>query len=294
MNQRIKYIKRHSDSIIEEIPPGSGFLRFLYGNPIGKIALHSLIKRKFLSSIAGNFMNSGMSQKRINSFIEAQELDMSDYVVPQSGFNTFNEFFYRNIKKEKRPIGNGVVSPADGKLLVFESIRGTNEFFIKGQNFTAASFFQDKSISNKYENGSLAIIRLAPTDYHRFHFPVSGKASQSIRIKGHYFSVSPLALRKSLEIFCQNIREYSIIKSNEFGEVAYSEVGATMVGSIIQTYEPNTHISKGDEKGYFAFGGSTILLFFEKGKIKFNQDLLDNTKNGFETEIKMGETIANG
>ncbi|HYQ56234.1 MAG TPA: phosphatidylserine decarboxylase, partial [Draconibacterium sp.] len=142
------------------------------------------------------------------------------------------------------------------------------------------------------KKGEMAIVRLAPPDYHRFHFPASGTASKSIKINGHYFSVSPLALQKSLEIFCENKREYCTLSTEEYGDILIVDVGATMVGSIIQTYEANTQVKKGDEKGYFAFGGSTLVLLFEKGKITFDADLVENTKKGMETTVKVGENIA--
>ncbi|MEI6886527.1 MAG: phosphatidylserine decarboxylase, partial [Bacteroidota bacterium] len=142
----------------------------------------------------------------------------------------------------------------------------------------------------KYLDGTLVIIRLAPFDYHRFHFPVSGSVSPITRIEGDYYSVNPLALHKMIEIFCLNKREYCIISNPLFGDVVMAEVGATMVGSIIQTYTGNLVI-KGEEKGYFKFGGSTVVLLLEKNKIRIDEDLLINTSKGYETMIKEGERI---
>ena len=147
-------------------------------------------------------------------------------------------------------------------------------------------------MATKYDGGAMAIIRLAPVDYHRYHFPVSGIASKNTKIKGAYYSVSPLALRQRMRIFCENKREYSIVDSHNYGQVLICDVGATLTGSIIQTYEANSTVQKGDEKGYFAFGGSTLIILFEQGKIQFDQDLIENTKGGCETTIKMGEQIA--
>ena len=134
------------------------------------------------------------------------------------------------------------------------------------------------------------IIRLAPVDYHRFHFPVSGNISVNKKIDGDYYSVNPFALRKKAEIFCLNKREYSILSNPLFGDVVIAEVGATMVGSIIQTFK-GSYVNKGMEKGYFKFGGSTVVLLFEKSKIHIDKDLLTNTANGYETTVKMGERI---
>ncbi|WP_196893144.1 phosphatidylserine decarboxylase [Aureivirga marina] len=289
--ESVTFVDRKTGKKIVEQIPGAGMLKFLYNSPIGKATLHLLFKRKIVSSFGGWFMNSGISKNRIDSFIKEYNMDMSEYICPKEGFKTFNDFFYRKIKPEARPIGNGVVSPADGKLLAFETIKDSNSFFVKGSEFTAETFLNDKNLSEKYKDGAMVIIRLAPVDYHRFHMPATGEISDSKIINGDYFSVSPLALQKSLEIFCQNLREYSILKTKENGDILISEVGATMVGSIIQTYKPNSIVEKGSEKGYFAFGGSTLVLFFEKGKITLDSDLLENTKNGLETVVKMGETI---
>ena len=103
-------------------------------------------------------------------------------------------------------------------------------------------------------------------------------------------SVNPFALRKKAEIFCLNKREYTTLSNPLFGDVIMAEVGATMVGSIVQTYERSS-VKKGEEKGYFKFGGSTVVLLFEKSKICIDKDLLINTAMGYETAVKMGERI---
>lgn len=135
-------------------------------------------------------------------------------------------------------------------------------------------------------------MRLAPADYHRFHFPTAGKISETKKIKGYYYSVSTHAIKRNFRIFCENKREYAILSTKQFGNIAMIDVGATMVGSIVQTYKENSFVEKGDEKGYFLFGGSTCILVFEKDKIQVDEDIIENTKNGIETRIYMGEKIA--
>ena len=165
-----------------------------------------------------------------------------------------------------------------------------SDFIIKGYRFDISSFLNNAKLSQNYLDGTLVIIRLAPPDYHRFHFPISGKVSPVTRIDGDYYSVNPLALRKMTEILCLNKREFTIVTNPLFGDVIMAEVGATMVGSIVQTYTGNT-VNKGEEKGYFKFGGSTVVLLFEKNKIRIDDDLLINTLRGYETAIKEGERI---
>ena len=163
---------------------------------------------------------------------------------------------------------------------------------MKGSEFSIQEFLGSSSYVEKYKKGAMLIVRLAPTDYHRFHFPISGTIGETKTIDGNYYSVSPIALKKNLEIFCQNKRTRSVLKTADYGDILMSEVGATMVGSILQTYRQYTMVEKGQEKGYFAFGGSTLVLLFEKNKIAFSPDLIQNTNKGFETHVKMGETIA--
>lgn len=289
----IKYIDRASGKLIIEDVPGEKLLRCLYGSTFGKAPLELLLKRKIVSSLGGWFMNSILSKNQIKKFIKRYNIDLSEYQYPPNAkFNHFNAFFYRKIKPEKRPIGDGIVSPADGKALVFPHLNDVPSFFVKSEEFSLPSFLLDDDLCKKYQNGSMIIIRLAPSDYHRFHFPASGHISETRQIKGSYYSVSPLALKKSLRIFCQNKRTVCQLASPQNGDILMSEIGATMVGSIVQTYTNNTPISKGKEKGYFAFGGSTVVLLFEPKKIQLAADLIENTSKGIETAVKMGETIA--
>lgn len=290
--EEIKFKVRGSSDVVTEKVPGGGFLSFLYGgNPLGKLSLFLLVKRKVFSVGFGKYMSSSRSKKKITPFVEKHKIDLNEYVQPDNGYQSFNDFFYRNIKPSSRPLEDGVVSPADGRVVAFNSITATKKFFIKGSEFDVKSFLCDDKLAAKYVDGAMLIVRLAPVDYHRYHFPVSGVVGPSNIIEGYYYSVSPLALRKKTEIFCQNQREYSIQKSKEYGDVLICDVGATLTGGIVQTYDVGELAEKGSEKGYFAFGGSTIILLFEKGKIKFSSDLISNTNDGYETFLKMGQSI---
>ena len=289
----IIFIDRKTGKKIKEKVPGDRLLSWLYYNPFGKIALHGAVKRKILSEHYGKMMDSPNSKKMIYEFIKEYNIEMDEFVKKPEEFSCFNEFFYRELKPGSRKIGDGdVVSPADGKIIAFNEINATGTFFIKGKKFDLKSYFGNEESAKQFEGGAMAIIRLAPVDYHRFHFPCSGKISESIKVDGDYYSVSPLALKKSIEIFMENKREYSIIENERVGKVAFSEIGATMVGSIVQTFKPYTEAVKGSEKGYFKFGGSSVMILFQKNKIKFDEDIVKNTKEGFETYIKMGENIA--
>ena len=289
---QIKFIDRKSGNIITEKPPGEAFLKLLYNNPFGKIAILPLAKRKFLSSWYGKKMDKTSSVKKIRGFVKRLDINMNEAEKSISDFTSFNDFFYRKLKPKARPIENGFVSPGDGKMLAFENINDIKKFFVKGREFTLREFLGNDTLAEQHKNSSLIILRLAPNDYHRYHFPFNGIPSEMTKIKGDYFSVSPYALASNFtKVFCENKREYCILSSEEKGEIIIAPIGATMVGTIIETYTPNKTIKKGDEMGYFAFGGSTVVLLVNKNKLTIDADILENTKNRIETFVKMGEKI---
>ena len=286
----IQYYERNSGQLLTEKVAGEKWLVWLYNNPIGEATLWTLAKRKMVSSIYGKMMDRTSSAKRIQPFIEDFDIDMSG--VQEQEFKNFNDFFTRDLNENARPVdtsSNSVISPADGKVLAYADI-GNSDFIIKGFRFDVSSFLDNHVLAQKYCDGALLVIRLAPVDYHRFHFPVSGNLTSNMKIEGDYYSVNPFALRKRAEILCLNKREYTILSNPLFGNVIMAEVGATMVGGIVQTYKGSS-VTKGIEKGYFKFGGSTVVLLFEKNKISIDRDLLINTANGYETTVKMGERI---
>ena len=286
----VTFMDRESGTLKTEKVAGEKWLVWLYNNPVGEVTLWTLVKRKFVSSIYGEMMDRPSSAKKIEPFVEEFDIDMSEAQKQQ--FGSFNDFFTRKLKANTRPIDTSlivVVSPADGKILAYADISNT-DFIIKGYRFDVYSFLADSALARKYIYGSLVVIRLAPNDYHRFHFPVSGNVSSVTRLDGDYYSVNPIALRKMAEIFFLNKREYVFISNSLFDKIIMAEVGATMVGSIVQTYNGD-HVVKGQEKGYFEFGGSTVVLLFKKGEINIDEDLLLNTANGLETSVVMGERI---
>ena len=287
----IQYFNRENGELKTEKIAGEKWLVWLYYNPVGEATLWALAKRKLLSSMYGTMMDRPASAKKIKPFIDDFDIDMSE--AQNQEFNSFNDFFTRKLKETARPVDTGsaiVVSPADGKILAYSDI-SNSWFIIKGYRFDVASFLDNPGLAQKYHNGDLLIIRLAPMDYHRFHFPVGGNVSPVKKIDGGYYSVNPLALRKKAEIFCLNKREYTVLSNPLFGDIVMAEVGATMVGSMVQTFHGN-HANKGEEKGCFKFGGSTVVLLFEKNKIQIDHDLLMHTAKGYETAVKMGERIA--
>lgn len=293
--EKIKYIERKTGETLIEKVPGEKYLEFLYYNPLGELPLNLIVRRKFLTYFYGKEMDTKESTNKIKDFVKETGINLDEAKKSIDEFTSFNDFFYRELKEGAREIDfdeNVLTSPADGKILAFEDFEEEKKFYIKGHDFTLKEFFQDEKMAKKYEGGVFLIVRLAPVDYHRFHFPTDGKISPSRLIEGYYYSVSTHAIKKNFRILCENKREYSILSTEKFGDIAMFEVGATMVGGIEQTYKANSEVKKGQEKGYFYFGGSTCVLVFEKGKVKIDRDLIENTKNGIETKVYMGEKIA--
>jgi len=286
----IVYIERETGMIKTEKVPGEKWLVWLYNNPLGELTMRAMVKRKFVSSLYGKWMDRPGSVKKIDPFVKDYSIDLS--VVQNKSYHSFNDFFTRKFREGAREVNADslvIVSPGDGKILAYADL-GNQDFLVKGSRFNVNEFLGDTLLGRKYKEGSLIILRLSPADYHRFHFPVSGTISSLTKVKGAYYSVSPLALRKITHIFCRNKREYVTITTHNAGDVIMAEVGATMVGSIIQTYNGNVAI-KGAEKGFFKFGGSSVILLFEKGEVIIDKDLLRNTKSHFEMAVKMGERI---
>jgi len=290
----IKYYDRKTNKYQVEQVAGEKYLNWIYSSPVGMALSEIFIKKKLFTKLYGSYCDSSKSIKKINSFISEFNIDMNICKSSVNDFKCFNDFFIRELSPEARPIDmspEALVSPGDGKLLAYENIDLNNIVQVKGITYSLKELIKNDEIASKYENGTCLILRLCPTDYHRFHFLDSGVCSETSKLKGYYYSVNPVALQKVKKLFCENKREWSIFHSDNFGDVLYVEVGATCVGSIIQSYSPNKKVQKGDEKGYFKFGGSTVVLFFEKDKLKLDSNIVEHTNAGIETAVLMGETI---
>jgi phosphatidylserine decarboxylase len=222
-------------------------------------------------------------------------IDMREAKIDNiDGYPTFNAFFTRELKCECRPVENDpsiLISPADGKVLAWENIDIDHLLQVKGSYYSLSELLQSKELATVYRQGICIIIRLCPTDYHRFHFPDGGIPLKTHKIRGHYYSVNPLALKKKNKLYCENKRELTVFQSDNFGEMLLIEVGATCVGSIVQTYSPERRVQKGSEKGFFKFGGSTTIMILKKDALRIDDDILSNTAKGLEITIRMGERI---
>ncbi|BDR68603.1 phosphatidylserine decarboxylase proenzyme [Clostridium tetani] len=289
----IKFYNRKTKSYEIEKISGEKLLNWLY-NSKNINFLDIVTKKKFFSYIYGQYCDSKLSTLKIKSFVNNFNIDMNESLKSIGEFNSFNDFFTRKLKSNSRTTygnKNILISPADSKVLAFENIDINKIIQVKGSNYSFKELLNSDKLCEQYKNGSCIIFRLCPTDYHRFHFIDSGICTETNKINGYYYSVNPIALEKIPSLFCKNKREWSILKSNNFGDILYMEVGATCVGTIVQTYTANKEVSKGQEKGYFKFGGSTVILFFEKNKVSIDKDILMQSNLGYETKVLIGDKI---
>jgi phosphatidylserine decarboxylase len=293
--EAIRYFNRHTGAMETEQVYGEGFLRWTYGHPAGALALWALVKRPIFSAWYGRRMSTSASAARVRPFIERYGLDAADFAKAPESYRSFNEFFYRKLKSEARPVdadANSVVFPADGRHLGFQRASEIEGVFVKGQKFDFPTLLGDTALAARYADGALVLSRLCPVDYHRFHFPLAGVPGVARLIGGPLFSVSPIALRKRLAYLWTNKRTITKLETRNAGTVLLLEIGATCVGTIGQTYKPGELADKGAEKGFFAFGGSSTLTLFEPGAVTLEADLTEQSSRQTELFAKVGSRMA--
>ena len=253
-------------------------LKFLYNTIIGRVFL-KIATSKTIAIIYACYMNSSLSKRKITKFVKKNNINLDDY--KEEEYSSFNRFFTRNIKPEKRPIEDGFISICDSKLTIYE-IDDNMSFDIKNSKYTV-----EELIGEKRDYKYALVFRLCVDDYHHYIFPDNGKIVKSKHINGVLHTVQPIALKK-FKVFHENTREVTFLECDNLGDVCYIEVGALMIGKI--TNKNITEFKRAEEKGYFEFGGSTIIMLLNKD-IEFNEKILENTKNDIETIVKMGQSI---
>lgn len=279
--------KKHRE--VEQVY-GGWILHFLYGTVFGLKIVDWVMVHPFLSRIYGIYQSSKLSRFKINRFIQMYRISMDEFEIEP--FQTFNHFFIRKFKQGKRRFvqsAQALGAPAEGRYFAFESHKMVEEFWVKGVAISPAELIHDSSMFSLFEDGPVLIARLCPTDYHRFHFPDDGFVLKKYSISGRLHSVNPFALKSRPKTLYSNERHVTLLKTSNFGLIAYIEVGAMCVGRIVQTHLDE--FSKGDEKGYFLFGASTVILLGQKRRWKPDQDILNQTQLGFETYIQLGDSV---
>ncbi|XP_073118870.1 phosphatidylserine decarboxylase proenzyme 2-like isoform X1 [Henckelia pumila] len=291
---------RKTRRLVEEIIDSKIILsmRAIYQSKVGLGLMDTGVKELLLSlsEKQGRKMDAVESAKDIPKFLDLfqDQINISEIKFPLEHFKTFNEFFIRELKPGSRPItslecDNVAVCAADSRLTAFRNATDSMRFWIKGRKFSVKGLLGTEVCSDAFIDGSLVIFRLAPQDYHRFHFPVSGRIEKFVDIPGCLYTVNPIAVNsKYCNVFTENKRVVSLISTEDFGKVAFVAIGATMVGSITFSKKEGDYVKKGDEFGYFSFGGSTVICVFEKDTIKIDDDLLQNSERSLETLVSVG------
>ena len=290
----IQFFNRYTGEVETEVVYGEQWLRFILFNPFGKITLHTVAKRAWFSRWYGWRMSRPGSAARVRPFIEQYGIAEEEHVKAADAFTSFNEFFYRKLKPAARPVDaatDSVVFPADGRHLGFAKASAMEGVYVKGQRFDLGRLLGDDDLADQFADGAAVFSRLCPVDYHRFHFSVAGVPGNARLINGPLFSVNPLALRDRLAILWENKRFITEIETEQLGRVLMLEIGATNVGSVHHTFVPTRSVEKGEEKGYFAFGGSATLTLFEPGRVQLAEDLLEQSAGQRELYAKVGDRM---
>lgn len=281
-------IKTRSGKTIITNEKQNSLLKSLYGT-LGGRCLLKLLTAPVVSKAAGAFMDSPLSKPLIRRFIRTSGIDTSQYVMYD--FRSYNDFFTRTVREGCRPVDTvpeHLISPCDSKLTAYK-IDGGSLFRIKDSYYSIADLLKNRRLAEKYKDGYCLIFRLEVDDYHRYCYIDSGRKSRNIFIGGELHTVNPIAL-EHYNIYKRNCREYTVMRTDNFGDVVQVEVGAMMVGRICN-HHAECSFRRGDEKGMFEFGGSTIVMLFQNGSIRIDDDIWENSRDGAETVVKYGEKI---
>ena len=282
-------IKNRNGEIVVTNEKQNILLKKLYGTVCGRVILKALTAPA-VSKAAGAFMDSRLSVPLIKRFIKSSGIDTSQYVMKK--FRSYNEFFTRRVKRGMRPIDrmpSHFISPCDSKLTVYK-IGKSSVFRIKGSRYRVSDLIQNDFLAKRYEGGYCMIFRLEVDDYHRYCYIDSGTKTENTFINGELHTVNPIAL-EHYNIYKRNCREYTVLHTENFGDVVQVEVGAMMVGRIVNRHGA-AEVVRGEEKGKFEFGGSTIVLLVQEDMIRIDDDILRNSAESIETVVKYGEKVA--
>ena len=263
-------------------------LQGLYGTGAGRQVLKVLTNPR-ISKWGARFFDSRLSKPLITPFIDKNHIDMEQY--EEEDYQSYNHFFSRRVKEGERtfsPEERLLCAPCDSKLTV-EGITREGTFAVKNTIYTMDSLLRSGKLAEKYYGGTLLIFRLTVDDYHHYCYVDEGKKSRNYHIPGILHTVNPAA-NDEYPIYTENTREFSILRSKNFGRILMMEVGALMVGRIVN-HHGEQEVLRGMEKGFFEYGGSTVILAFQPGRVVMDEDILRNTRDGYETLVRMGDVI---
>ena len=285
---------RYKKTLVTERVFAARFLSWMYNTTPGSWTTTLLIRQKFVTQFYGWLHKRSCSRRKIKSFVEKLNVNVSEALQPSESFRSFNDFFIREIDMSRRPINqnsNVCVAPVDGRVLAFPRVDGAKTFRIKRSTFNLQRFLANTALAGRFEGGSMVICRLYLSDYHHVHFPDSGIPKTPTSISGKYQASGPYSLMRAIPFYTENHRMVTLFDSDNFGEIAIVEIGALTVGSISQRFQPGVHVTRGEKKGFFELGGSTVVLLFQPGVIHLDEDLCSNTEKEIETYVRLGDSI---
>jgi len=297
----IQFFNRYNAKKETEKVYGDSMVKLVYNHPIGKV-ISPLFVNKTISQLYGVMQNQMVTQLKVPKFVKNYDINLDEYEAgsvkiddKNLSYKNFNEFFIRKFKRGKRPFlkaQNRMPAFSEARYFGHESMSDNVKVPVKGKYLRATDLLGNERYKEVFKDGPFLIARLCPVDYHRYHYPDNGKTLDSYSIHGDYHSVNPLALKAKQDILIQNERRVSILDTKNFGKLAFIEVGAVCVGKIIQSFDEDKSFKRGDEKGYFLFGGSTVIVLGERGLWKPSADIVTNTQEGIETYIHLGDEVA--
>jgi len=292
----IRVFDRKRGCFITEKVLGDRWMRLAYSPVYRPLTQWLFFRTGWASRLLGRYCDSTLSRRKIRPTIEKLDIDVSEFADPVESFRTFNEFFVRRLRPDARPFDPDpgvLVSPADARTLVFPELAGGQALPVKGARITVAQLLGPRGaeFAPRFAGGTAVVARLCPADYHRYHYPAAGRTVRQWRISGRYDSVNPLVLALGIPVFRENLREVTVLEFERFGLSAMLEVGAFGVAGIVQTHTDD-EFRKMQEKGYFRFGGSTIILLFRSGVLRLDPDLIERSAENIETLLRAGESIA--
>lgn len=276
----------------------SGFVErlmsWLYTSPVGRRVRPLLLESRRVHELVDWYADTSLSRRHIEYAVRSYDIDLNEVRVPDGGFASFNDFFTRHLQPDARPMDRDpdvLVSPADGQLFVLPELRRDTELVVKGVTFELRQLLADDEDAARFEGGSAGIFRLYARDCHRIYFPCAGVVHAPRRIAGHYYAVTPFP-GNDISHFARNQRVVTRFDSDAFGPLAFVDIGGFCISSIVSTAVPGTHVEKGDEKSYFRYGGSTLVMLATRGAVQYEPAFVAASANGDETPIKIGERVA--
>jgi phosphatidylserine decarboxylase len=286
----LTYFDRSRGDLLTERVFAAGFLHWSYNSRLGRAVTRWVLAQRWVSRCCGWLARRRWSRHLIASFAGGMKFDLA----AGKGWTCFNDYFVRELEESSSMNAVGpwtCLSPVESKVLVLRDVDPRKTFRVKRSIFNLEQLLSDRQLSERFAGGTAVLCRLTLSDYHHFHFPVAGCPQPAFAIPGKLYAGGPYAINWLTSFYAENFRMVTLIESDLFGTVAQIEIGAFTVGSIHQRYLPGRHVERGEKKGYFELGGSTVVLLFAAGALETDEDLRHYSGQNIETRLRVGESI---